>query len=115
MSFLTRQLALILALLLSLSAPQFAIARTQMLAGPDAVLCIGGGLVAIMLDAEGKPAGPGHFCPDCAPSMVAVPVEPLVLLQPQRRALPVPVPQTALIHSEHSCGLPPARAPPVLI
>jgi len=115
MSLLTRQLILILALLLSLSAPQFAMARMQMLAGPDAVLCIGGGLVAVTLDAEGQPTGPGRFCPDCALSLVALPVEPLVLLRPQGRALPVQVPQTALIHPEHVRGLPPARAPPVLI
>lgn len=115
MTFLTRQLALILALLLSLSAPQFAMARTQMLAGPDAVLCIGGGLVAVTLDAAGQPAGPGHFCPDCALTLVALPVDPPELQRPQGRALPMSAPPAVPILFAAACILPPARAPPVLI
>mgnify|MGYP001244144400 CR=1 FL=1 len=39
--------------------------------GQVAVLCSGGGLVQVTLDAEGVPTGRQHICPDLALSLLA--------------------------------------------
>ncbi len=86
-----RPFALFLALLLAFMGPQFALARAPA-AGDAAVLCIGGGLVQITLDAEGQPTGPGHYCPDCVafalpeaggPAPEAQPAQWQVVIWPQ--------------------------------
>ncbi|SMY08788.1 hypothetical protein [Flavimaricola marinus] len=37
----------------------------------EAVLCVGGGLVTVQLDADGNPVGPSHICPDATLAFLA--------------------------------------------
>lgn len=49
-----------------------AMARGQTQIGEQVtVLCSGGGLVQVTLDADGQPTGATHLCPDLALSLVA--------------------------------------------
>lgn len=60
-------LALLLSALLAVTGAGLASARAGI--GPQGavmVLCSGGGLVQIRLDADGKPTGDSHLCPDLA-------------------------------------------------
>ncbi|SFR18533.1 hypothetical protein [Poseidonocella sedimentorum] len=59
-------IALLLALLLSLTSHHYATARTT--PGPvgTIVLCTGSGTVTVPVDADGQPTAPRHLCPDCA-------------------------------------------------
>lgn len=103
--------ALILALLLSYTGPQFALARAP--AGGGAVLCIGGGLAQVALDADGQPVGPGHYCPDCVACALPLAAVPVGQSAPARWH-PVIWPQAGIAaglvapDQTHS-----ARAPPV--
>jgi hypothetical protein len=60
----TRLLSSLLVALLILTGQQVTSARGTGHAVTEAVLCIGGGLVTVQLDAEGNPVGPAHICPD---------------------------------------------------
>ncbi|MGB3317114.1 MAG: hypothetical protein WBB85_22230 [Albidovulum sp.] len=54
--------------------------------GQVVVLCSGGGLVQITLDAEGEPTGGSHLCPDLVPSLLtAIDMVPAQTLQPAVR------------------------------
>ncbi|MFP4569433.1 hypothetical protein [Rhodosalinus sp.] len=64
-------LALLLALTLVVTAQSAALARTQNVPAGAVVICTGGGLVTIEIDAEGKPTGPAHVCPDAVASLAA--------------------------------------------
>ncbi len=58
-----------LTLLLAVTSLHMAVARGQATAVGEMVLCIGGGVVSVPVDAQGNPTGPAHICPDCALSM----------------------------------------------
>jgi hypothetical protein len=58
--------ALALALILALTSGTLAMARGQTMAAGEIVICSGGAAVTLAVDAEGKPTGPAHICPDCA-------------------------------------------------
>ncbi len=65
-------LALTLALSLAGMSVLAASARGQTRAGGEVlVLCSGGGLVQITLDANGEPTGGAHLCPDLALGLLA--------------------------------------------
>lgn len=69
---LQRLLALVLAVSLTAMGLATAMARGQVLSGGQVlVLCSGGGLVQITLDAEGAPTGDSHLCPDLAYGLLA--------------------------------------------
>lgn len=59
-------------------------ARGQVqIGGQVAVLCSGGGLVQVTLDAEGVPTGRYHLCPDLALSLLAAfDLAPLTVSRP---------------------------------
>lgn len=109
---MSRLIALFLALTLALTSQAFALARGQAAAAGEMVICAGGGFLTITVDAEGKPTGPAHVCPDAlaafgvvsAPPVVqpvAWPVTDRVVLRVVAAVLPV----TAPGHAQ-------ARAPP---
>ncbi len=61
-------------LAVSLTAMGFAAAMARgqtTVGGQVVVLCAGGGLVQATLDAEGRPTGDSHLCPDLAVSLLA--------------------------------------------
>jgi hypothetical protein len=62
-------LSLLLALTLVVTAQAAVLARTQNAPAGAMVICTGGGLVTIELDAEGNPTGPAHVCPDAVASL----------------------------------------------
>lgn len=109
-------LALLLALILSMTGHTMAVARGHMAAARTVILCVGTGFVTVPLDSHGRPLGPTHVCPDCALTLFApadTPPDPLLrqfAFRPLRfavvRAVAPPVRQIVL---------PEARAPPVVV
>jgi hypothetical protein len=84
--------------------------------GTQMVLCAGGVLKTVYLDAEGNPAPPPHDCPDCH----VVPVAALPDADPgATRAAPAPVravrPAAICAHAAAPRLAFSARAPPVPI
>lgn len=64
--------ALLLAMSLMATGLLAASARGQTMAGGQVlVLCAAGGLVQATLDADGRPTGERHLCPDLAPGLLA--------------------------------------------
>ncbi|MGL4310433.1 MAG: hypothetical protein ACRCSU_08085 [Paracoccaceae bacterium] len=57
-------LALILSLALAATGQVMASARGQVMAGLPVEICSVDGLITVTLDAEGRPTGPAHLCPD---------------------------------------------------
>lgn len=54
-------------------------ARGQAAAVGEMVLCSGGVAVSVPVDADGRPTGPPHWCPDCVASLFAAAVDPPAL------------------------------------
>lgn len=104
----------ILALVLGVTSIGLASARGQTHVGGQVVLCSGGRLITVTLDAAGQPIGPSHICPDMALGLLAAlanaPVEFGPPDQPRGLHLVQAISQTAPA-VEH---LSRARAPPVL-
>ncbi len=108
-------LSYLLVLLLTFTGQQVAYARGQIDTSGTAILCLGGGLVAVPLGPDGTPSGPGHVCPHAT---LGVPVDivtpapaprTLVLLPAAAAQAPVaPTVQTLRL-------LPPSRAPPLTV
>lgn len=66
-----RLVALVLAVALTAMGVAAASARGQtMVGGQVAVLCSGGGIVQLALDADGNPTGESHLCPDLAAALL---------------------------------------------
>lgn len=64
--------ALVLAMSIMAMGLLAASARGQILAGGQVLaLCSAGGLVQATVDAEGRPTGERHLCPDLAPGLLA--------------------------------------------
>jgi len=103
-----------LAVILALTSGAMAVARGQTMAAGSIVLCLGTGPVAVAVDTNGQPAGPVHFCPDCALSLfdaaVPVPTTPPEPMQVASATFPQPA------ASERGLVLPAAnaRAPPAV-
>lgn len=105
--------ALALALVLALTSQGLAVARGQGMAVGSAVICVGGGLAVIALDADGQPVGAPHYCPDGVLSFAAVAAPAALAPAPARLiviAAALPVAQAAPPALNR---LPPARGPPV--
>ncbi|WP_116598069.1 hypothetical protein [Primorskyibacter marinus] len=73
--------AVMLALVLTLTAQSMALARGQTMVAGQMVLCTGAGVVTVQVDAEGNPVSPSHICPDCALNLLmAVAADPVEVL-----------------------------------
>ena len=59
-------LALCLCALLALTSQTMAVARGAPTPAGTMLLCTGTGPVTVLVDADGKPTGAVHICPDCA-------------------------------------------------
>lgn len=81
---------LILALVLALTSVTMAQARGQAMAVGQVVICSGGALVTVPVDAEGNPTGPAHICPDCALTLFAAPpaTPPVIATRADWQAVP---------------------------
>ena len=64
----------VLAALLILTTQAMAQARAGMGAGGVMIACVGGEVVTMPVDADGRPQDAGHVCPDCALTLAAGPV-----------------------------------------
>jgi hypothetical protein len=62
---------LFLSLALAATGLTLAAARGAAPAAGQVVLCSGGGLLVVSVDAEGNPTGKPHVCPDIALSLIA--------------------------------------------
>ncbi|MBI1415767.1 MAG: hypothetical protein GC146_00960 [Limimaricola sp.] len=110
-----RFFGLILAALLALTAQQMAVARGQTMVAGQVVVCTGQGPVTVTLDANGKPTGRVHLCPDCALRLiVALDAEPLVLMR-QVRLVRAWFAVTVTRGVTPPALSPLARGPPVLV
>ena len=65
-------IALVLAVLLSLTSVTAAVARGQMAGATEMVVCAGGGAVTVTFDASGTPVVHAHHCPVCTATSSAV-------------------------------------------
>ena len=63
-------LAILLAALLALTGQSMAVARGASSPMGEIVLCTGTGPVMVLVDSEGNPTGPAHYCPDGAMSLM---------------------------------------------
>ena len=115
MTLFRRLCASLMMALLVLAGQQVSMARASGPAVMTAVLCIGGGLVTVMLDAEGNPTGPPHTCPDATLAFLP----DLALPRPQARPVTVsalaPRPPAAAPHPALGPRLPAARGPPLSV
>ena len=104
-------LLLVLALLVtghSATASRFAGATTGAV-----ILCTGMGPVRVLVDADGSPTGPSHFCPECVTHLLDLVAEREVWIGhlPRGRQAPALAPR-----AQHSLATGPiarARAPPL--
>lgn len=105
-------IAVVLALLLVLTAQAMAVARGM----PGAVvLCTGTGPVTVLTDAEGQPVGPAHICPDCTLSLiVALAQAGPVTAHPMGRAVAVALPAVARLAAREIQPFS-ARDPPAVV
>lgn len=71
MTHLRHILSGLLVAVIVLTGGAMASARGQAMAVGEMVLCTGTGPVSVPVDADGKPTGPPHICPDCALSLFA--------------------------------------------
>lgn len=71
MKRLHAHISALLVAVLVLTGHAMAEARTMTNAAGELVLCTGTGPLTILVDAEGKPTGPPHICPDCALALFA--------------------------------------------
>lgn len=55
-----------LSLMLALTSVSMAAARGMPVPVDTMVICAGGVMQVVPMDAEGQPTGPAHLCPDCA-------------------------------------------------
>ncbi|MBW7920700.1 MAG: hypothetical protein H3C51_01210 [Rubellimicrobium sp.] len=110
---LSRLVALVLALALTLTSHELARARGEGVVSGTMVLCLGGTMMVVPMGPDGQPAGPAHVCPDGVLAVAAPPPEAALLprvetLRPFAPALAVAAPpRPALWIAPH------ARAPPV--
>lgn len=105
---------LLLGLALAASSVTVAIARGPAAASHQVVICTGTGVTTLAVDAQGRPVGPVHPCPDClAGLMTAALPDPATLAT----ALSAPTLVPWLPAPQASAGplaLPPcARGPPL--
>ncbi|MBN2905770.1 MAG: hypothetical protein JXJ18_03570 [Rhodobacteraceae bacterium] len=95
-----------LALLLVFTSVSLAAARGQPLPAGQIVICTGMGLQTVAVDAQGKPVGAAHVCPDGLAAIVALGLAPPVLPE---RALGAGEP-LAPLWADLRPGLAPPRA-----
>jgi hypothetical protein len=62
---LTAGLRLLLVLAVALVSVQTALGRAEARGAESILICAAGGTQVLILDAEGKPVGHRHACPDC--------------------------------------------------
>jgi hypothetical protein len=113
-SYMSRLIALFLAVSIALTSQAFALARGQDAAAGETVICAGGGFVTIAVDAKGNPTGPGHFCPDAVLAFAATDAAPAMPVHPMAATTGVVWLVAHVLPQSHLTGHPQARAPPVL-
>ncbi len=116
MTFLRSLFPIVLALLVTLTSQQMAVARGQAAVAGEMVLCTGlGGVVTVNVDASGKPMGAAHFCPDCALTLMLAVADPGMPIHAQtlRTVSFVSAEITTSYHHPTAAAL--ARGPPLSV
>jgi hypothetical protein len=96
-----------------LTAGAVGAARGQAMAVGEVELCANGMAVTVPVDAEGRPTGAPHWCPDCVLTLLTgLPAAPAMLVAPDSTSA---VPRAeARAHATDAPlpPVPPARGPP---
>ncbi|ROU01095.1 hypothetical protein [Histidinibacterium lentulum] len=101
-----------LALLLALTSQSLASARGHVMVAGEMVICSGGQLVTVLVDATGQPVEPPHICPDCALHALAAVSAPDPVTGHAPSPLRLSLPATARDASSTAPLSPCARGPP---
>jgi hypothetical protein len=112
---MSRMIALLIALTVALTSQAFALARGQAVAAGEMVICAGGGFVTVAVDAEGRPTGPAHFCPDAVVALAGLAQAPVVAPRPMVPVAVVDAVAVAVVTGGVVQGIALARGPPVLV
>lgn len=105
-------LPLALAALVVLTAQTFAVARGQAAVAGEIVMCSGGVAVTVTVDAEGKPTGPAHVCPDCVMNALAALPASGALAGFERTLLALAFVDVPVLPASADAVVPRARDPP---
>lgn len=113
---LRKYASVLLALILTVSSLQMAIARHALMPVDHMVICSGEGSYTIAIDAEGNPTGDVHYCPECiASALTAIDVTAPVLAIPAATTLTLEAPATSLPVLQASWSCHQARGPPLSV
>ena len=115
MSRLRALVPLLMIGLLLLTGQQVTAARASGPGVMQAVLCIGGGLMTVTLDAEGNPVSAPHLCPDAVLAFLPEAAPPRPAPVPLRCHALRDTPPAAPAAATPPRRLPPARGPPVRV
>lgn len=109
-------LGIALALMLALTGQSMAVARGATGPAGQMVLCTGTGPVSVLVDENGQPTGPPHYCPDCVLSLLdaAVPYVPAAAIV-RSAAAELAWPPAVETLSPAALLRAHARAPPVMV
>jgi hypothetical protein len=110
---MSRMIALLIALTVALTSQTFALARGRAVAAGEMVICAGGGFVTQAVDAEGRPTGPAHVCPDAVVALAALAQAPEVAPRAMVPFAVVDAVGVALVAGDVVRGIALARGPPV--
>lgn len=108
-------IALLLALLLTLTSQSMAVARGASDATGQMVICVGGGMVTVHTDADGVPTSAPHICPDCALHLVFLPESTDVAVPYLFYTIDLSHCRLALFNPCSKGLLPQTRAPPLFV
>lgn len=105
-----------LALILTVSSLQMAIARHALMPVDHMVICSGEGAYTIALDAEGNPTDEVHYCPECiASALTAIEASAPEQAQPAATTLTLEAPAQSLPVPQVAWTCPQARGPPLSV
>jgi len=105
-------LGVALAVVLALTGQSMALARTAPAPAGEIVLCTGSGTTTIAVDAQGRPTGAVHICPDCALSLFDLPAPGSPLAIRPSKWTPLQTPDFIMEFSESAPDFARARDPP---
>ena len=113
---LRKYASVFLALILTVSSLQMAIARHALMPVDTVVICSGEGAYTIAIDAEGNPTGEVHYCPECiASALIAIDVSAPDWAVPATTTLILDVPALSLPVFQAATLCPLARGPPLSV
>lgn len=113
---LRKYISAVLALILTVSSLQMAIARHALMPVDHMVICSGEGAYTIAIDAQGNPTGEVHYCPECiASALTAIETTAPDLAVPAATSLTLEIPAKSLQVVQAASYCHQARGPPLSV